>query len=61
MLKKKAGSHKVKWVKRQVRAYLIKEQQFLQKLIICIYMINRQSARKPKLGLIKIYNNIYLA
>jgi hypothetical protein len=29
MLKKKAGSHEVKWVKGQVRAYLTKEQQFL--------------------------------
>jgi hypothetical protein len=39
MLKKKAGSYKVEWVKGQVQAYLTKEQQFLQKLIVCMYVI----------------------
>jgi hypothetical protein len=61
MLKKKAGSHKVKWVKGQVQAYLTKERQFLRKLIVCMYVIGGQPAREPELGLIKVYNSIYSA
>jgi hypothetical protein len=61
MLKKKAGSYKVKWVKGQVRAYLTKEQQFLQKLIVCMYVTGGQPAHRPELGSIKVNNSIYSA
>jgi hypothetical protein len=61
MLKKKAGSHEVKWVKGQVRVYLTKERQFLRKLIVCMHVTDRQLVREPKLGLIKVNNNIYSA
>jgi hypothetical protein len=61
MLKKKAGSHEVEWVKRQVQAYLTKERQFLRKLIVCIHVIGGQPAREPELGSIKVHNSIYSA
>jgi hypothetical protein len=61
MLKKKVGSHKVKWIKRQVQAYLTKEQQFLWKLIVYIYIIDGQPAHRPELGSIKVNNSIYSA
>jgi hypothetical protein len=40
---------------------LIKEQQFLQKLIICMYVTGKQPVYKPELRSIKVNNNIYLA
>jgi hypothetical protein len=40
---------------------LTKEQQFLWKLIVYIYVIGEQSAYKPELRLIKVYNSIYSA
>jgi hypothetical protein len=61
MLKKKAGSYEVKWVKGQVWAYLTKERQFLRKLIVCMYVIGGQLVYRPELGLIKVYNSIYSA
>jgi hypothetical protein len=40
---------------------LTKEQQFLRKLIVCMYVIDRQPVREPELGLIKVNNSIYSA
>jgi hypothetical protein len=61
MLKKKAGSHEVEWVKGQVRAYLTKEGQFLRKLMVCMHVTGGQPARGPELGSIKVNNSIYSA
>jgi hypothetical protein len=61
MLKKKASSYKVEWVKGQVQVYLTKERQFLQKLIVCIHITGEQLIREPELRSIKVNNSIYSA
>lgn len=61
MLKKKADSKEVEQVNRQVQLYLTKERQFLCKLIVCMHVTRGQPIHRPKLGLIKVNNSVYLA
>jgi hypothetical protein len=44
-----------------VDVYLIVEKRFLRKGIGGIYIKYSQPARRPKIGLIKVSNSIYLA
>ena len=42
LLRKGKASQKTEWVDAQVKKYLTKERQFLQKLIVCMHVLGKQ-------------------
>ena len=58
---KKKINNKDKQIKYYIDIYLIIKKRFLRKGIKSIYIKYNQLAYKPKIGLIKVSNNIYLA
>ena len=59
VLRKKPGSHELEWCDPQVRAYLMREIQFLRLLMVCMHITGGQPARGPELGSVKITNSRY--
>ena len=51
----------MEWVDAQVKKYLTRERQFLQKLMVCMHIMGGQPTHGPKLGSIKVSNSIYSA
>ena len=50
-----------KWNESQKQAYLNQECNFLQKLMVTLYIIGGQPARGPEIGSIKVSNSVYSA
>jgi hypothetical protein len=53
LLRKNRASQQTEWVDAQVKKYLTKEKQFLQKLMVCMHVTGKHA--NPKLGLRIIY------
>lgn len=55
------STDRTKWNPAQKRAYLRKEGQFLQTLMLVMHVTGGQPARGPEIGSVKVSNSIYSA
>ncbi len=51
----------IEWVDPQVKKYLTREWQFLQKLLVAMHITRGQLVRGLEIGYIKTQNSIYSA
>jgi superfamily II DNA helicase RecQ len=54
-------SYEAKWRTKVKHQYLVRERQFLSKLMVALHIMGGQPARGPELGSIKTSNSIYSA
>ncbi|ELR08160.1 hypothetical protein GMDG_08610 [Pseudogymnoascus destructans 20631-21] len=61
LLRNNRATQAAEWFRPQVEKYLIKEGQFLRKLMVCMHVTGGQPGRGPELGSVKVSNSVYSA